>query len=343
LFSVLFSFHGANIVAFNGDVARDIAADFLALAEKREATVPLAIGHRLMGHSLMIKGEIAEGRAHYDRAISLYDPAEHRSLAARFGQDHFVTSISYRSIAQWLLGYPEAALADADLALKAARKSGQVATLLFALGGVVRTYIQCGDYAVANALADEIVALAVDKGAVTHKALGEMYQSSVLALTGKSSNALLMVTAVRAAYRSIGQRLFLPWYLSTMARAHADVDQFDSAWRCIDEAMTAVEATKERWCEADIHRTAGELALRSPEPKATQAEARFERALSVAREQQAKSWELRAAMSLARLWRDQAKRNEARDLLAPIYGWFTEGFDTFDLKEAKTLLDELAR
>ena len=106
--------------------------------------------------------------------------------------------------------------------------------------------------------------------------------------------------------------------------------------------MTAVETTKERWSEAEVHRTAGEIALMSPEPDAAKAEACFERALATAREQQAKSWELRAAMSMARLWRDQSKRLQARDLLAPVYGWFTEGFDTLDLKEAKGLLDELA-
>ena len=106
--------------------------------------------------------------------------------------------------------------------------------------------------------------------------------------------------------------------------------------------MTAVETTKETWFEAEIHRIAGEIALMSPEPDAAKAEAYFERALAVARAQQAKSWELRAATSMARLWRDQGKRDEARDLLAPVYGWFTEGFDTLDLKEAKVLLDALA-
>jgi predicted ATPase len=106
--------------------------------------------------------------------------------------------------------------------------------------------------------------------------------------------------------------------------------------------MTTMETTKERWCEAEINRVAGEIALKSPEPDAAKAEAYFERALTVAREQQAKSWELRAGMSMGRLWRDQGKRDAARDLLAPVYGWFTEGFDTLDLKEAKTLLDELA-
>jgi predicted ATPase len=111
---------------------------------------------------------------------------------------------------------------------------------------------------------------------------------------------------------------------------------------CIGEAMTAVETTKERWWEAEVHRTAGEIALKSPEPDAAKALAYFECALAVARKQRAKSWELRAAMSMARLWRDQGKRDEARDLLAPVYGWFTEGFDTLDLKEAKALLDELS-
>ncbi len=133
----------------------------------------------------------------------------------------------------------------------------------------------------------------------------------------------------------------MPSYLSYLAKAYADVGQFDDAWRCVGEAMAAVETTNERWCEAEIHRMAGEIALRSPQPDAAKAQAYFERALVVARAQQAKSWELRAAMSMARLWRDQGKRQQAHDLLAPVYGWFTEGFDTLDLKEAKALLDEL--
>jgi predicted ATPase len=130
--------------------------------------------------------------------------------------------------------------------------------------------------------------------------------------------------------------------VSYLAKANAELDKFDDAWRCIGEAMTAMETSKETWFEAEVHRIAGEIALKSPEPDAAKAEAYFQRALAVARAQQAKSWELRAAMSVARLWRDQGKRDEARDLLAPVYGWFTEGFDTLDLKEAKALLDALA-
>jgi predicted ATPase len=163
----------------------------------------------------------------------------------------------------------------------------------------------------------------------------------VLALTGKASDATEMLISGMTAWRTTGATNFLPFYLPHLARAHAELGQFEEAWRCIGEAMTAAETTKEKWCEAEIHRTAGEIALKSPTPDAAKAQAYFERALAIAREQQAKSWELRAAMSLARLWRDQGKRDEAQDLLAPIYGWFTEGFDTLDLKEAEALLEEL--
>ena len=133
LFSVLYGFWVANYVAFNGDVVRELAAQFLALAEKHGTTAPLMIGHRLMGMSLVDTGDIAEGRAHFDQAIALYDPAEHRPLATRFGQDVRVAILSYRSLALWALGYPEAALADSERALKDAREIGQAATLMYAL------------------------------------------------------------------------------------------------------------------------------------------------------------------------------------------------------------------
>jgi predicted ATPase len=134
----------------------------------------------------------------------------------------------------------------------------------------------------------------------------------------------------------------MPTYLSYLAGAHAELCQFNEAWHCIGEAMTMVQTTNESWYEAEANRVAGEIARKSPEPEPSKAQAYFERALAVAREQQARSWELRAAMSIARLWRDQGKMRQARELLAPIYGWFTEGFDTRDLKDAKVLLEELA-
>jgi class 3 adenylate cyclase/predicted ATPase len=341
LFSVLHSFWTANFVAFNGDALRELAGQFLTLAEKQKATVPLMIGHRIMG-SVLHTGAFAEGRAHLDRAIALYDPAKHRPLATRFGQDVRVAALSYRSWALWLLGYPEAALSDTSQALKDARSIGQAATLMYALVHAWFTHIQCGNYAVANAEADELVSLAEEKGALFWKALGMSVQGCLLVLTGKAKDAVQLITSGMTALRSTESTLWMPLHLPYLGRAYAELGQFNNACRCIDEAMTAAEKAKERWHEADIYRMAGEIVLMSPESDAAKAEAYFERALAVARQQQAKSWELRAATSYARLMRDLGRVKEAYDLLAPIYGWFTEGFDTRDLKEAKVLLDTLA-
>ena len=341
LFSVLYGFWIANYIAFNGEVVRELAAQFLTLAEKQRATVPLMVGHRLMAVSLLCTGDMAQGRAHCDRAFALYDPAAHRSLATRFGQDAGVSILSYRGLAMFLLGHPEAALVDAERALKDAREIGQATSLMFALAHAWLVYLQCRKHAEATAQADELAALADEKAALFWKAGAMQARGYALAVSGKTTDAIQMITSGLAAWRSTGSTMWLPLRLSQLASAHADLGQSDDAWRCIGEAMTAVETTKETWFEAELHRIAGEIALRSAEPDVAKAETYFERALAVARHQQAKSWELRAAMSLARLWRDQGKPRQARELLAPVYGWFTEGFDTLDLKDAKALLNEL--
>ena len=194
----------------------------------------------------------------------------------------------------------------------------------------------------ASADVAELGPLADEKDASLWKSLGVSVQGWLLALNGKASDAIQAITTGVAALRSTGATIWIPLSLTYLTRAYSEVGQFDDAWRCINEATAAVETTNERWCEAEINRVAGEIALKSSERGTAKGQAYFERALAVARQQQAKSWELRAAMSMARLWRDQGKRDEARELLAPVYGWFTEGFDTRDLKEAKALLGELA-
>jgi predicted ATPase len=342
LFSVLYGLWVANYAAFNGDVLCELAKQFLAIAEKQGATEPLMIGHRLVGLSLTSTGAIAQGRAHLDRALALYDPGAHRPLATRFGQDARVSILSYRSVALWLLGYPDAALIDVDRALKDAREIEQAAALMYALFFTSLTVINCGNYSKANVLLDELAALADEKGALQWKANATQHRGCVLSLTGKFADAVPMITSGNTATRSTGATVGAPSSLSNLASAHAKLGQLDHAWRCVGEAMTSVETTKERWWEAEVNRIAGEIALNSSELDDASAQAYFNRALAVARQQQAKSWELRTAMSMARLWRDQGKRNEARDLLAPVYGWFTEGFDTLDLKEAKALLEQLA-
>jgi predicted ATPase len=212
---------------------------------------------------------------------------------------------------------------------------------MFALLFALQTEARCGNYASAKAQLDELLALADEKNAQFWKTLGATHQGCVLALTGKAAEAIATIKPGLAAIQSMRVSNTVPYYLSALAHAHAELSQFNEARRCLDEAMSITETTKERWFEAEVNRIAGEIALRS-ERDTTKAVGYFERALAVARQQQARSWELRAAMSMARLWRDQGKRDEARDLIAPVYGWFTEGFDTLDLKEAKALLDELA-
>jgi hypothetical protein len=151
LFSVLYGFWAANYIAFNGDALREVSGQFVALAEKRAATVPLMIGHRLMGVSLLFTGDVAKGRAHYNQALALYDPAAHRPLAARFGQDVGVAILAYRSLALWVLGYPDAALADTDHAVKDGREMDQAATLMYALAHASgMTHMFCGNYLVAS-------------------------------------------------------------------------------------------------------------------------------------------------------------------------------------------------
>src|SRR5262245_48938357 len=342
LFSVLYGGWAASYVAFDGDVTLELASQFLAIAEKQQQIVPLMIGHRLTGTSLMLTGDIAQGRAHFNQAFALYDPATHRPLATRFGQDVGVSIFVYRALAHWMLGYPETALADADHALEDAREGGHAGTLMYAQLHTSFTNILSGKYAAANAQSNEVVRLADEKGAALWKALGMMEKGCVLALSGNAAEAIEMIAPAITTYRSTGSRVYLPFFWSHLSWAHAELGQFDDAWRCICEATTAVETTKERWFEAEINRIKGEIALKLPKLGSSQAEKNFERALAVARVQQAKSWELRAAMSMARLLHDQGMQEKARALLAPIYDWFTEGFDTHDLKQAKALLVEIA-
>jgi predicted ATPase len=188
---------------------------------------------------------------------------------------------------------------------------------------------------------DELAALVDEKGAALWKPLRLMQRGGLLVLTGKAADAVQMINSGWAGWRSMGASTHLNYTLY-LAEAYAELGQLDDARRCISETLTTTDTTRERWFGAEVNRIAGEIELKSPETDTARAEGYFERALAVARQQQAKSWELRAAMSMARLWRDQGKRDEARELLGPIYGWFTEGFDTRDLKEAKALLDELA-
>jgi tetratricopeptide (TPR) repeat protein len=212
LFSVLYSLWVAHYVAFDGDVMCDLAAQFLALAEKQKAPVPLMTGHRLMGVSLLNTGRFAQARAHLDRGLAFYDHAEHRPLATRFGQDARVAVLFYRSLTLWLLGYPDAARADADRAIEDARELGQAPTLLAALSLTSMTHIHCGNYALAAAHLDEVIPLADAKGALLWKWVGRVDRGCVLAASD-AAGAIRMITSGIDAWRSTGTTVWRPVYL----------------------------------------------------------------------------------------------------------------------------------
>ena len=341
LFSALYGLWAANIVAFNGDAMRELAVQILALAQKQTATAPIMVGHRLMGLTLMHAAEIEEGRAHLDRAIALHDPVEHFPLATRFGQDVGATSLSWRSISSWVLGYPEDALRDVVRAIEIARQSRHSATLVYVLNFSVFPYLVCGDFASANALIDEFVPLKDQIESGFWGGWGTVQRGCVSALTGKVAEAVQNIASGIGEMRATGTTLWMPLFLSSLAMANAEIRQFDQAMANIGEAMTGMKTTKEKWCEAEINRIAGEIALLDAKPDVVKAEAYFANALEIARRHNAKSWELRAAMSAARLRQAEGRRQAAVEILAPVHGWFTQGFDTLDLRQAKALLDEL--
>jgi predicted ATPase len=299
--------------------------------------------HVAFGNALTLMGDFVDGKEHFDRALAIYDPAEHRSLTTRSGRDVGVTLLSVRSGCLWHLGYPAASRKEGERAVSEARKIGHATTLMYALWWASWFHMRYGAYAETQSLLDELAALADEKDAsLFWKATETAFRGALFALTGKASDAVRAITSGMTSLRSTGAALYEPWHLWHLAMAYADLGQPDDARRCIDDAIGKVERSKEKWLEAEVYRIAGEVVLKSPAPDTEKAEKHFERALSVAHQQQQKSWELRAAMSLARLWRDQGKVQQAHELLAPVYGWFTEGFDTRDLKEAKALLGALA-
>jgi class 3 adenylate cyclase/predicted ATPase len=320
--------------------ALDQIATLPATPDLRREEIKLEVA---FANAMALTGDLVAGKEHYDRALAIYDPAEHGPLTTRSGRDLGVTLLSVHSGALWELGYPAASRNEGERAVNEAREIGQAATLMFALFWASWHHMLYGHYAEAQSLLDELAALAGEKDAsLFWKATEIAFRGALFAETGNASEAVRAITSGMTSLRSTGATLYEPWHLWHLAMAYAELGQHDDAQRCIDDAIDKVERSKEKWCEAEVHRIAGEIALKSLAADTEKAEKHFERAVSVARQRQMKSFELRAAMSMARLWRDQGKPQQARELLAPVYGWFTEGFDTLDLKEAKALLEELA-
>jgi class 3 adenylate cyclase/predicted ATPase len=340
-FSVLYGQWTGNHSAGNLVSALEVAKHFLAVAEKQPLSAPLLMAHRVMGATLCLLGQFATARQHLDRAVMLYCPKEHEPLATRFGQDIGVAALGYRAYALYCLGYPESALRDAEEALKSARALSQTGTLAAALLFASTVNFFCRKFGEAEARAEELIALAEKYGLAYWKDIAGMFGGWVFAATNRGDGAVKLISQSLSGLTKARTTIFFQFSLVCLARAHVSCGRFAEAQDALSRAIDSIEKTKGRWDEAEVLRTAGEIARLGPLSDAVKAEAYLDRALVVARQQNAKSWELRAAMSMARLWRDQRKPQEARDLLAPIFGWFTEGFDLPDLMEAKALLQEL--
>lgn len=258
-YSVLYGFWVASRMAFNGPVALELAAQFQALAEAEGATVPLMLGHLLAGISLVVTGDLATGRSELDQAIALYDPVEHRALATRFGHDVRVSALAWRAYASWGLDDLDASLAERQSAVAGAREIGHAATLMFALSHVSLTLLHAGRRDEAAPLIDELIELADGKGTLYWKSYGLLLRGWLAALKGEPFQAVEIIKSAMADMRSTGATGYAPWYLSVLSHAHAELGQFDEARRCMNEALSAMAATGERWCEADVHRRAGEI------------------------------------------------------------------------------------
>lgn len=259
-------------IAFSGDATRDLAEQFMVTAQKHKAPVPIMIGHRLKCSALLLTGNIAERRDHCQKRFSLYNPTLHRALASRFGQDTGVTVLTWRGLADWLLGYPDRALADADQVVKDAHAIGVAGTLMFALINTAYTQIFLGNYSKATVQSDEALALAQENGTLLREAYAKVQRGCILTLTGNAPYAVDMITSGLTSYRSTGSTWFMPVHLSFLARAYATVDQSDEASRWISEAINTAETAKERWYEAEMHRNAGEISLLSSRRDAVMAE-----------------------------------------------------------------------
>jgi predicted ATPase len=247
---------------------------------------------------------------------------------------------AYLAFVLFCLGFPDQALARTSAAIAEARRLAHSPSLASSLMGGTILLSLAGDNAALDERADDLVTVATDQGFLFWRPMGMIYRGWVKVQNGDAAEGISLLRSGSAAYRATGAQLWMPYYTAFLARACEIAGRIEEALAQLDDAFHTMERTGERWFAAELHRHKGRLLLRQGYSEA--AEEFYRKALSIAEEQGAKLWELRAAVGLARLRRDQGRHIEARDLLAPVYGWFTEGFDTQDLKEAKALLDELA-
>jgi class 3 adenylate cyclase/predicted ATPase len=319
--------------------ARELAEHCLLLVQQVNDPARLIVAHDALGETLFFLGDFAHARAHLERAVALYDPLKrrpHRALT-----DPGVSSLSILAGALWMLGYPEQARQKSTEALCLAEALAHPHILASTLVIAAHCYQLRREVRTTHAQAETVVTLATEQGFPFWLAEATIFVGWAQAAQGQEAEGIVQIQQGLATRQAIGLELTQPVYLSMLAEAHEHIGQPTEGLTVLADALTRVDTTGERWREAELYRLRGELLLAASAENHRETEACFRQALSMAHQQQAKSLELRTAMSLGRLWQQQGKRFEARELLAPIYGWFTEGFDTADLQEAKALLEEL--
>jgi DNA-binding winged helix-turn-helix (wHTH) protein/class 3 adenylate cyclase/predicted ATPase len=321
------------------DVALRLDQDLLLLSRRRNNSAGLVMGHYSSGRNLMWVGSFASSRSHLETVLALYDPNSHHSLVRQTGVHPQLAAQAALGVVLFCLGFPEQALAQTNKAITEARRLPHPPSLAMSLGIDALLLSILGDDAALEQRADGLVAVATDQGFPFYRATGAIFRGWVKAKSADVTEGLSLLRAGSSAYCATGAMAWMPLYIALLAGACEIAGQIEEGAAQLDQALQLVERTGERWFAAELDRQRGRLLLRQGHPEA--AEELYRKALGIARDQEARLWELRAAASLARLWRDQGRRAAGRDLLAPVYGWFTEGFATSDLKEAKGLLNEL--
>jgi len=321
------------------DLAQHSAEVLLSLSRQRKDAGGLVLGNHSLGRTLFVAGRFALSRLHFEEAFAVYDPISHRPLVDQAGVHPQVMSQAELGIVLFCLGFPEQALVCTNAAIAEARSLAHPPSLAVSSASGTILFSLVGDDAALVQAADEIAAVATEHGFSLWSAWGTIYLGWLKVKTGGAPKGILYLRNGLAAYQASGADTWLPHFLSLLARACEIAGQAEEGLALLNDALQIVERTGERWFTAELYRHKGQLVLRRGNSDA--AEKLYSKALSIALEQEAKLWELRAAVSLARLWVDQGRWTEAYDLLAPVYSWFTEGFDTADLKEAKALLDTL--
>ena len=320
--------------------ARNVATQILALGSDQRHPGLLALGNRFLGGSLWMMGAFVDARSHLEQSIEICAANEETITSyRRFGVDDRVLAWSVLSRTLWILGYPQKATALGEKAVARARSLGLPFTTSHALDGEALLEVLGADLGSAGVRASEALNHSTKHGLADLKQRALFMHGAMLAKRGDLQEGIELMQSAIAAIERTDHRNRRTLYLGHIAAAHASLGQPEIGLSLLSDAVQTVETTSERFFESELYRLRGELLLMLGNKDG--AEGEFWRALAVARQQQARSWELCAAMSMARLWRDEGKRDEAHDLLASIYSWFSEGFDTRDLKEAKALLNEL--